>query len=480
MNPARFPKVILLLLTVTLLLPSCKKDKSSSNDETAAIISDAYIYAYPLILMKITENKMTNVIQSTNTGCAPLNQLSHCNTMPDYTFFNVVSPNVDTFYSIAWLDLEKEPIVVSVPDATLYKPAGAAWRYYLLQIMDAWSNVFASPGVRTNGPGASTFLISGPNWSGAVPGGMLHYKSPTNMAWINGRTMVIDQNDATTVMAFQNAMTIMPLSAWPGPYSPPGGTVNDSIDMVTAPVQQVASLPVEKYFQMLCDLMKENPASKDDSAMVRELAQVGITPGGTFDLSKFPASEQLAINTGYANGKANLINSGHTIQKTTTNGWGFILSDIGAYGNHYDTRAYVAMIGLGANLPDDAVYPTTTIDNLGDSLTSLHRYTMTFAPGQTPPDSGFWSITLYNDQHFLVQNEIGRYAIGSYNNLTYNADSSLTLYIQKDSTGIPNKSNWLPTAEPDNSVFNLMMRIYWPRKSVLNNEWKIPAVVRVN
>jgi hypothetical protein len=370
-------------------------------------------------------------------------------------------------------------MVISVPDATLYKPEGKDWRYYVLQLMDAWSNVFASPGVRTTSTSAQNFLITGPNWSGVVPRDMIHYTSPTNMVWINGRTFVKNQSDIATVVAFQNVISLMPLSAWPGPYDPPIVEINDSIDTHTPPKNQVANLSVQKYFQMLCDLLPKNPAAPYDSVMVRNLAKLGITPGGKFDLSNFSESEQSAIENGYANGKIELKNSSQTIQKINSNGWGYILQDIGTYGNNYETRAFIALIGLGANLPEDAVYPTTDIDNANQPFNTNHEYTMTFPAGQTPPAQGFWSITMYNDQQFLVKNQINRYAIGSYNNLQYNNDNSLTLYIQKNNPGGVKESNWLPTSEIDSSSFNLMMRIYWPGELVLNNQWEIPAVVRV-
>jgi hypothetical protein len=475
-------RAIILVLTISFSLLSCKKDKPPSNGdkEISEIISDAYIYAYPLITMKITANKSTNVAQTTDLGFAPFNQFSHRHKLPDYNFTSVVSPNVDTFYSSAWLDLDEEPMVLSVPDATLYNPEGEPWRYYLIQLMDAWSNVFAAPGVRTTGTGAGIFLISGPNWSGTVPGGMIHYSSPTNLVWLLGRTMVKDSADIPTVVAFQSGMSLMPLSAWPGPYDPPDGVVNDSIDMNTAPVNQVANLIVEKYFQLLCDLMVENPAAPYDSAMVREMAKVGIAPGAKFRLSNFSESEQDAIEDGYANGQAELGTLKSSIQGNSRNGWNYILQGMGAYGDNYNTRAYIANIGLGANLPEDAVYPATDIDNANQPLNTNHEYTMTFPAGQTPPAQGFWSITMYNNQQFLVQNQIKRYAIGSYNDLQYNNDNSLTLYIQKNNPGGAKESNWLPTSEIDSSSFNLIMRIYWPGESVLNNQWEIPAVVRVN
>ena len=480
MKSVHVSSAIVLLLVMSFTMISCKKDDPSPNAETTQVITDAYIYAYPMLLMKITANKSTNVQQPTDIGFAPFNQISNRHTIPDHNFTSVVSPNVDTFYSSAWLDLDEEPMVLSVPDATLYKPDGEPWRYYLIQLMDAWSNVFAAPGIRKTSASANTFLISGPNWSGTVPQGMLHYQSPTTLVWLLGRTMVKDASDIPTVVSFQNGISLMPLSAWPGPYNPANGMVNDSVDMVTAPVDQVANMPVEKFFQMLCDLMVENPPASYDSEMVRDMAKIGIVPGAKFSLSDLSKSEQEAIQTGYANGQIILESLSTSVQRRIKNGWSYLLDGIGDYGDSYDIRAYVAKVGLGANLPEDGVYPYTNFDVASDSLNSKHQYTITFPPGQTPPCSGFWSITLYNSSQFLVENPINRYSIGSYSNYQLNNDGSLTLYIQRDSTGIEYTSNWLPAPQDNDRYFNLMTRIYWPDESVLKDQWEIPGVVRVN
>ena len=463
------------------MLNSCKKDATSPNDEIAQIISDAYIYAYPIITMKITNDVVTNTVQPYSpAGLAPINQFVHCHGFPDPSFTSIVSPNVDTFYSNAWLDLEQEPIVISVPDATLYAPAGRDWRYYMIEMTDAWTNVFACPGERTNSADAHNFLITGPGWSGNVPGDMIQCKSPTNMVWVDGRIMVKNLDDAETAIAFQNAMSMMPLSAWPGPYTPPNGHFDDSIDMHTTPPVQVMNLTVQQYFQILCDMLVDNPAASYDSAMIRDLAKVGITPGAVFDLSSFSADEQKAINAGYAEGQNRFSHLSNTVPRTYSNGWGYFVDGIGEYGDDYEARAYIAMVGFGANLALDAVYPNIDVDINNDSLNNNNQYTITFPPGQTPPNKGFWSVTMYNNKHLLVENAIDRYALGSNFDLHYNPDSSLTLYIQKDNPGAEKESNWLPTSEIANENFNLIMRIYWPDQNVLNKQWEVPAVVKVN
>jgi DNA sulfur modification protein DndE len=214
--------------------------------------------------------------------------------------------------------------------------------------------------------------------------------------------------------------------------------------------------------------------------MVHDLAKLGITPGAEFKLTGFSESAQDAIGDGYAAGQAGLVTLGSTIQGNNRNGWKYLLQGIGAFGDHYNTRAYVANIGLGANLPEDAVYPSADVDMANQPLNSNYNYTITFPQGQTPPAQGFWSITMYDKNNFLVYNPILRYALGSYSGLVPNDDGSVTLYLQKNSPGTGKESNWLPTPQDANSPFNLKMRIYWPDPSVLNNQWEVPGVVKVN
>jgi hypothetical protein len=292
--------------------------------------------------------------------------------------------------------------------------------------------------------------------------------------------MVRDSADIQTVIAFQNGMSLMPLSAWPGPYDPLSGTVDASIDMITPPAILIANLGVEAFFQSLCDMMAENPAASYDSEMVHDLAKLGIAPGAEFKLSGFSESEQEAIQAGYASGQAGLGTLLGSIQGNNRNGWRYLLQGIGAFGDDYNMRAYIARIGFGANLPEDAVYPSAVVDIANQPLNNDYNYTITFPEGETPPAQGFWSVTMYNNNQFLVNNPINRYALGSYSGLTQNDDGSITLYIQKNSPGIGKESNWLPTPQGDHSPFNLKMRIYWPDASVLNNQWEIPGVVKVN
>lgn len=194
-------------------LIGCGSDDDHQDPPSAAVVrqaaQDAYIYGYPLVLMERTRQVSTAVSHAEGSR-APMNQWAHVRGFPDPSFKDVVSPNVDTLYSIAWLDLDAEPLVISVPDAGDFAQLGASAtsgpepRYYLLQMLDAWTNVFDSPGLRTRGPEARDFLLSGPGWQGTVPEGLEHIASPTDMVWITGRTQVLDMQDLPTVHAFQN------------------------------------------------------------------------------------------------------------------------------------------------------------------------------------------------------------------------------------------------------------------------------------
>jgi hypothetical protein len=224
----------------------------------------------------------------------------------------------------------------------------------------------------------------------------------------------------------------------------------------------------------------KNPAASYDSEMVKNLEKLGIAPGANFNLSGFSETDQAAIMSGYASGQAEMGTLVNSITGYNQNGWKYLLQGMGAYGDNYKARAYVASIGLGANLPEDAVYPAAFVDKDQQPLINNNRYTITFPAGQTPPANGFWSITLYNKNQFLVYNPILRYSVGSYSGLVPNNDGSITIYIQKDSPGIDKESNWLPAPQDANSSFNLKMRIYWPSQAVLDNQWVIPGVVKVD
>jgi len=451
---------------------------------------EAYLFGYPLVLMDVTKQ-----VGSQPNAPGPhgvVNQFYNMWTYPDPSFTIVVSPNADTLYSIAFLDLSKEPVVLHVPDTK--------GRYYLMPMLDAWTNVFASPGKRTTGTKAGDFAIAGPGWKGALPQGVKKIQSPTNMAWIIGRTQCNGKADYAAVNAIQRQYTLTPLSSFGKPYTPPGsGPADPSVDVKTPPVTQVAKMDAAAFFARLALLMKDNPPAPADAPMVKKLAGLGIVPGKPFDPSAVDPMVMKGLEKAVwwvkaffdaaAKGTQGTIGEGaltrevlevlnnamRRVLMNVKNGWMIPPMKLGNYGTDYALRAYVALYGLGANLPADAVYPSAQKDARGGQLNGAHRYVLRFAPGRTPPVNAFWSLTMYNSKQAFVPNPIDRYAIGDRDKLKFNPDGSLDIHIQNESPGKDRESNWLPAPKDD---FNVILRLYWPQKSILDGSWVPPGISR--
>jgi hypothetical protein len=382
---------------------------------------------------------------------------------PDDTFKNIVRPNVDTLYSSAWLNVSKEPIILSVPDTHD--------RYYLLEFMDAWTNVFASIGKRTTGTSAQNFAIVGPFFNGKLPKRMKIIKLPTNFAWILGRIQTNGKKDYKFVNDIQNKLRLTPLSRWPNDQ-------NNNIDLSMmslqkkSPEAEVIKLNAKKFYTIFAKALKLNPPANIDSDILKDLKRIGIEQGKDFDQEKVPQEIMNYLNV--AMKKAiNLINGKINSIGKIVNGWDIAL-DIGKYGKDYLKRAIVAKIGIGANLPEDAVYPTAFKDSLGNILNGKKNYVIHFDKDDLPPTTNaFWSITLYNQSSFLVPNSINRYALGDRDDIKFNDDGSLDIYIQNKPPEKNFTSNWLPAPTGN---FNLTMRIYWPKKSVINGTWAPPKI----
>ncbi|HEY7095651.1 MAG TPA: DUF1254 domain-containing protein [Terriglobales bacterium] len=457
-----------------LSLVACKQETpASTNEPTNAAKSaatDAYIYGYPLVLADATRAKQTNASRP-QAGLAPVNQFVHNQTFPDATFTDVVSPNADTLYSTAWLDLGREPMVLSVPDTH--------GRYYLMPMLDAWTNVFASPGKRTTGTGKGNFAITGPLWTGTLPAGLKEIKSPTDMMLLAGRTQANGKADFSAVNAIQAQYKLTALSAWVKPYTPPADVATDpKVDMKTPPVDAVAAMDAATFLNRLALLMKNNPPAAEDGPMVAKLASIGVVSGQPFDLNKNGSDAAKAIAEGVEDGKKKVVELGHNPGNANiVNGWMIIVREIGSYGTNYDARAGVAWVGFGANVPDDAIYPLTRVDADGSPLNGANRYVIHFDKGQTPPVNAFWSLTMYNAKQAFVANPINRYAIGDRDKMKFNPDGSLDIYLQHDSPGNAKESNWLPA---DAGSFNLILRMYWPKAQALSGAWTPPPIHKVS
>jgi hypothetical protein len=429
-----------------------------SADKAHEIAVEAFLFGYPLVLMDLTRIVMTAATGAAREMKAPVNQFKHMDAFPDATLTDVVSPNADTLYSSAWIDVGREPIVLSVPDT--------GGRYYLMPILDAWTNVFASPGARTTGTGKGAFAICGPRWKGWLPDGVKELRAPTEMVWMIGRTKTDGKADYAAVNRLQAQYKLTPLRAWGRSYkAPPLPPLDPAIDTKTAPVNQVAAMDGVTFFNRLASLMAANPPVAADGPMVDDLAMLGVKAGEPFrpDASVVPAinaAVEIAFDTvvDAARGGA----GGGLI-----NGW-TVNTNLGQYGTDYAMRSLIAWVGLGANLSADAVYPMTRVDADGRPLSGANKYVLHFDKSQVPPVNAFWSLTMYNDKQAFVANPMNRYAIGDRDALTWNADGSLDIYVQADSPGTSKESNWLPAPH---ERFNVILRLYWPKESVLNGSW---------
>ncbi len=265
-------------LVVSPVVSSAAQAQNAVAEQDAqAVALDAYIYFYPLITMDVTRKQLTNVEPGKGLG-APMNTFSNVPTFPTADMRQVVRPNFDTLYSISTLDLTKEPMVVSVPDTN--------GRYYLLPMLDMWSDVFASPGWRTTGTKAANFLITPKGWNGAVPAGLTQIEAPTPYVWIIGRTKTDGPPDYDAVHKIQAGYKVTPLSDLGKSPKPVEVKLDPSVDMKTPPKTQVDTMPADKYFAYAAELMKLHPPHLTDQPIVAQMKRIGIEPGKSFDLSK--------------------------------------------------------------------------------------------------------------------------------------------------------------------------------------------------
>jgi hypothetical protein len=429
------------------------------------LATDAYIFGYPLVTVEMTRRVLTNVAQPEGTR-APMGQLIKMRQYPDASFRDVTAPNADTLYTTAFFDVGSEPWVLSIPDMKD--------RYFLFPLLDGWTNVFQVPGKRTTGTGAQTYAITGPGWKGTLPQDVQEYKSPTGIVWLLGRIYCSGiQEDYKAVHELQDQCKLVPLSSYGKPYTPPEGKVDASIDMKAAVRDQVSRLSAEEYFTLLAQLMKTNPPVPADASEVARFAKIGLVPGKDFDVSLLKADFAKRIpEVGF-----DRIMAQFKLNKEVkhVNGW-MLTTETGVYGTDYLMRAFVTAIGLGANRPQDAIYPTSQKDTEDKVYDGANKYVMHFGAGELPPVRGFWSLTMYDANYFFVSNPINRYSISARQNLRTNPDGSTDLYIQKDSPGADLKSNWLPAPA---GKFILMLRMYWPnedRPSILDGSWTVPPV----
>ncbi len=408
--------------------------------------AEAYLIGYPLVTMERTRESLTA------QGTGRPNAFTHARYLPTATNgVNVVAPSRDTVYSSAWLDLRDGPLLIEQPDM--------GDRFWLMPVLDQWTNVIADPGTRTVGNAAHTFLVAGPDWTGQVPDGVLEYRSPTNTAWAILRMQTGSGLDA--IVDLQDNFRIAPL-ADPDAYTEPTVLTapNNPVDVRAA----VDALGAEEFFSELADALEGAAFNPDDPDARAALERIGVGPGG-FDVSGLSDAQRAGLGDVPSRVLAGMDSAVATGEAgSISNGWRIPPMTLGDYGSQYPVRAVVAREGLGANLPQDAVYASTTLDADGQKLVGGRTYTIDM-PADVPV-SAFWSVTVYDERGNLLR--------GSDEGLTVSgtADSGAQRIVVAPDR--PAKGAWLRA--PDAGHYRLLMRLYWPGQAVLDEQWEYPPV----
>ena len=467
--------VALTFVSAPIFTNTVKAQQAPTEEEVRAVGIDAYLYFYSLVTMDITRKQISNMEPGKGFG-GPMNSFVNIPTYPTADVKVVVRPNFDTLYSSGWLDLTKEPVVVSVPDT--------GGRYYLLPMLDMWTDVFASPGWRTTGTEAGNFVVAPPGWRPdlrdrlieefKLPKNTQRIDAPTFYVWIIGRTKTDGPSDYAAVNKIQSGFKITPLSQWGKAPEPVEVKIDPSIDMKTPPKIQVDTMPAERYFAYAAEIMKLQPPHVTDQPIIARLKSIGFEPGKSFDLEKADPVVKEGLE-GVPKAAQKLMEWKVPTLARVVNGWSMNTDTMGVYGNYYLKRAIVAQLGLGANLPEDAIYPLNLGDESGKPLDGANRYAIHFDKATIPPVNAFWSITLYDQQGFQVGNSLNRFAVSSWMPFQYNPDGSLDLYFQNESPGADKEANWLPAPK---GAFNLCMRLYAPKSDALTGKWNPPPVMR--
>ena len=439
---------------------------SITPDEVQAITEDAYIFSFPIL----DSYKMVFAMalyEESGAFEAPLNVLAHKRELlgPDYTL--IVRPNNDTLYSVVWMDLRAEPMVLSVPAIPLD-------RYYSFQLVDLYTHNFAYVGSRATGPEAGNYLITGPGWSGEAPDGITAViPCETALALALARTAVFGPEDTRNVTAIQEQYALTSMSEFAGTEPPPAAA---PLQLLPYNPQQARSAGFVALMNAFLPYLGQHPS---DAELWQRFAAIGI--GGDFDLEDLDPEIRTAMDAGVAAALERIETEGDNLG-SQQNGWTLTAASFGtreAMAGRSLRRAGAAFIGLWGNDLEEAFYPSASFDADGETLdTSKHDYVLHFAADQLPPVKSFWSLSMYNlpQQHF-IHNPIDRYALGDRTQgVVYGADGSLTVYLQHESPGADKESNWLPA--PD-GLFSLQMRCYWPEPERLDPLYVPPAVGRV-
>lgn len=430
---------------------------SETDENIWETVEAAYVYTFPLVLMDATETSATNT-EKAATEKAPVNQFIHSVALADAQFKTVVTPNVDTIYSQVWYDLSEEPMVYELPETD---------RFCKVQVLDGWTNTAAV----LDKAGAYAITLS--TWEGELPEGVTRIDVPTSMAWSITRIVLTGEEDLPNVYAIQEKMKLMPLSDYISgdTYEPPRGSYSEENDYI--PVDKVLSMDPITFFNKANELMVKNSPAAADKEMLEKIAAVNIGPGMEFDTSVLTGDVAENWKTMLTEIQLKLIKEGQKFSKKLGQ-WDYFGEPIGDFNTEYAYRALVALAGLGANTVEVALYPKIEQDADGNTLTGEKSYILHFESYPQVLEGGFWSVTAYGDDDFLIDNPIDRYCINDRSDLKVNDDGSVDVILSKDAP--EDTTNWLPVGD---GGFHLYMRIYTPDMDALET-WTAPTITEID
>ena len=428
------------------------------DSDLRTVAREAYLYLYPLVTMEVTRRQTGNLPAGERPAFGPPNRFSHIRAFPEADFRAVVRPNFDTLYSSAWLDLTGGPVQITVPDSDE--------RFYMLPMLDMWTDVFANPGKRTSGTGPQQLVLVPPGYDGPTPVSASVIHAPTVHVWVIGRTQTNGPADYAAVARFQDGLEIVELG------TPVEHRIDPELDVDTEPLRLVNELDPTAFFALAAELLKVHAPHATDWDQLTRMTRLGLVPGAAFPAEGFSTAERADIEAGVADAQAAMAEAPRRIS-APVDGWVSYTSTMGVYGNDYLKRAMVTLVGLGANPPQDAIYPLLMADADGDPVTGDQDYVVHFDADRLPPVAAFWSITMYDTEGFQAANPINRFAIGDRDDLRFNADGSLDVFIQHATPGPEREANWLPSPL---GPLGITMRLYAPGPAALDGTWTPPPV----
>ena len=426
---------------------------------------DLYIYGYPLVLSEMVRRKYTAVSRPSSHG-APVNQFAHRRFPAAPSEKDDHHPHADCLRSSAWLDLRREPVVLSVP---------RIGSFYLMSLFSGWYEIFASVGTRTRGDSAADYLIVGPRTSDRAPEVFEAILAPTDMVWIDGYFEVGAAEDIGQIHVLQDQFRLTPLSQWASPAVRRSGPFPADEFSTMSPQEKVALLDGSRFYSLLARLLERNPPQDDDAGLIAEASRIGFVPGAKFEFEKLSSSVAVSMNNAVFAAQQEIVAAESTITPAFNNWW--VHTHPGRFHTRYLKRAAAALSGTGGALVQDVMCFHAEVDFEGDVLRGTNRYVLAFAKNAIPPVDCFWSLTLYNSQNALVQNYIHRYTIQDRDHLRYEPDGSLVLHIQHDWPGETRDTNWLPAPK---DTFSLVFCLYAPKPDAIEGRWQVPAVMRID